>query len=823
MKKRILAFTLAVLMLVSLVPTTIFADDGSTPTTHALPDMMENTNQASGVVLRKGVSLHEVNGVPDGTADIMIEAYTTGNVTQTNISVPTDIVLVLDVSGSMDDDPTTTSTTVYNAANATYFRRWVYYRYVYYYGFDTTYTTYYVNLGTAENPHYVEVEYEGYDENNFYYYHYYDANDTRTYVYPALASTPSDSREFSYPVVQFYAQQTQTNTVYAIDSLKTAVKSFIEATHQKNAELTAAGKTDLHRIAIVKFAGDRYANSSNLLAEGDNFYTENRNTYNYTQLVKNLTVVDAAGDAALTRAVENLEVAGATAVDYGMSIASAVLAQPLPNNVQRNQVVVVFSDGSPTHSNSFETSVANAAIATAEGIKNTAKVYSISVAPNADTSDTNSNNNKFFHYISSNYPDAKSLSNPGNTVNTGYYLTPTNSASLAMIFQSIAQSIESPTVQLGESAQIVDTMSTYFTIPDGTNSVSLSVADRVKNNDGTWGWSTPTAAGGVKAIVSGKTVAISGFDYDENYLTTEARTKGTNTEYYGTKLIITINVAPDYNAIDADAAALAGGYIPSNDGTANLLNSDAQAIASVESPYLAANTVTYQYNHPVSGDKVPFASYFRLPGGTIARSTAIPSIAGYTFSGWSTEDVTVANDGAFTMPQGDVLFTGTFTANKHNVTYTITGYNPGATEPADQNGVSFGTEVNVAADPSVPGYTFTGWFTYDSFVGSDDEIFIMPDRNVDLIGYFSAQNGIPFKTIHYTENLDGTYSPVETVEATGYTDQSVTAAVRTYEGFTLTDVSNVTVVSDGTTTVLSTVSSGKILADGSFTMHQFHK
>ncbi len=826
MKKRILSMFLAVMMLLSVFPTTVMAETTASATSLTPPAMLENTNQADGVVLRKGVSLHEVNGVPDGTADITIEAYTTSKVTQTTTSTPTDIVLVLDVSGSMDDSGTTTTTTTYETANATYFRRWVYYRYVYYYGFDTTYTTYYINIGTAEAPHYVEVEYEGYDENNFYYYHYYDANDQQVFVYPALNTTPSASREYTYPVVQFYSQNVRQNTVYAIDALKTAVDAFIEATHQKNAELAAQGITELHRISIVKFASNSYKGGTASLTEGDDMYQSGRNYYNYSQVVKNLTVVDSAGEAELSSAVNALEVGGATAVDYGLTLASMVLAQPLPTETQRNKVVIVFSDGSPTYSNSFDTSVANSAIATAKDIKFTgAKVYSISVAADADTANTTSNNNKFFHYVSSNYPNAESMSNEGTggSASGGYYLTPTSSSSLAMIFQSIAQNIENKAIELGTTAEIVDTMSTYFTIPAGANSVTLWTADRIKNADGTWGWADPVSANGVTAVVQDKTVAINGFDYDENYLSNTARTKGTNTEYYGTKLIITINVTPDYNAIDTHMSSITGGYLPSNDGTANLLNSQSEKIATVDTPYLSTNTVTYQYTDPISGSTAAYKQFYRLPGGSLSTISDTPAIAGYTFSGWSTADVVLDAGGNYTMPVGDVVFTGTFTANKHNVTYTITGYNPGASEPADLTGVSFGTEVTVSDDLTYPGYTFTGWFTQDAFVKENDTSFIMPDSDVYLVGYFTANSDIPYKTIHYTENLDGTFSPVETVNAVGTTDSTVTAAVRSYEGFTLTDVTDVTVVDGGSTATLSTVSSGKVTADGQFTMHQFHK
>ena len=47
--------------------------------------------------------------------------------------------------------------------------------------------------------------------------------------------------------------------------------------------------------------------------------------YNYTQIVKDFTTVDAAGVQQLTGAIEALEPAGATSVDYGLTLAQDVL------------------------------------------------------------------------------------------------------------------------------------------------------------------------------------------------------------------------------------------------------------------------------------------------------------------------------------------------------------------------------------------------------------------------------------------------------------------------------------------------------------------
>ena len=144
MKKRILAAFLAVVMLVSVVPVSVFADSSGTPAAQAEMDVMENTNQSDGVVMRKSVMPHTVGGVPDGTVDVIIEAYTTGVVRQTTTSVPTDIVLVLDVSGSMKDAQTVTT---YDAVNGSSQNRMVgFLNFRTFYGFSNTSAKYYYNI-----------------------------------------------------------------------------------------------------------------------------------------------------------------------------------------------------------------------------------------------------------------------------------------------------------------------------------------------------------------------------------------------------------------------------------------------------------------------------------------------------------------------------------------------------------------------------------------------------------------------------------------------------------------------------------------------------
>lgn len=91
--KQALALVLALVMALSLVALPSFAaDEDSTGTGTAAT---EGSTHTPGLELRK---VYDPN-----TGLLTLEAYATGSTTTTTSTAPVDIVLVLDVSGSMDD------------------------------------------------------------------------------------------------------------------------------------------------------------------------------------------------------------------------------------------------------------------------------------------------------------------------------------------------------------------------------------------------------------------------------------------------------------------------------------------------------------------------------------------------------------------------------------------------------------------------------------------------------------------------------------------------------------------------------------------------
>ena len=728
---------------------------------------MQNDNQSDGIVLTKSADVNE-----DGTIDITIEAYTTGSVTSHEGTVPTDIVLVLDLSGSMSEKQDNTYKTEYVMVNGSSYSQ----GYRTYYGFSNNRADYYIK--TTDNI-YVPVHKEGSDWNR---YDYYYSDVTGKYYYPILNSSITPKRtNNNYEVVQFYRVDLELESEgrVKLEILKEAVNKFIDETAIKNASISDDAKK--HRISIIKFAGPQYYNSTtgNATAAnavlpaniGDNKY--NRNEYNYTQVVKDLTIVERnTTSEELKTAVKSFTAGGATAIDYGLELAQHVFydreAEEITN---RNEVVIVFTDGEPTHGNSYSEHVAGNAVNFSYGLKSAgASVYTISVESNADASVLQPTNgykkgNAFMHYLSSNYAEAtadistynRTITPGEGSISSGYYMTPSANMNLDMIFNKIIHHIDNPTISLGTDATVHDHISPYFDL--ATNSTSdITLQTALRKADGTW--ANPVTEAGITATVTNDNTMISvkGFDFDKNFISDTPR----DTNFYGKKLIITIKVKPDYIAIDADKSDIknADGWIDTNNGAANITNTNGTEVAKVNSPKIQLHKITYK----VDGEEY---DYFYLMPNENHNLISEPNRAGYESSGWSSDDVTISSD-SFTMPKKDVIVEGHY---KYKVTYK---YNVSPTPdrwpeiPDSYNQISgeailytYDTEVIVKDDLIKNNYVFKGWRMGNKNVvitgGTEDDVtsFIMPKENVELIAHFEPESGDKiYRVEHWLERID---------------------------------------------------------------------
>ena len=634
MKKKFLALVLTLAMVLSLVPVTALATEG-TPT----PDNATGsvTTSQDGVNITKKV-------VPDGEGNynLVMEAYVEGSTTTTTSTKPLDIVLVLDVSGSMDDP-----------------------------------------MGNGDS-------------------------------------------------------------TKRIDALKLAVNAFIDNVAKKNT--STDGTAVDHKISIVKFAGDKTAKV------GNDTYRDGRYTYNYSQIVENLTTVDATGKEKLTAAVDSLKPAGATRADYGMELAQSVLPSS-DGESNRDKVVVMFTDGSPNSSNEFEYGVASSAIANSATLKgNNVKVYTVGIFSDADSreitakdwntewnvSDSN-RNNKYMQAVSSNYPTAsltyglvKHSWNPGQRAEGNYYLTATNSTELNNVFKTISNSITTAQVTADENAVLRDTLTDQFVF-NGTNASAITVQKaKVTGKTGnTYSWGNPENVDGITKDISSdrKTVTVTGFDYTSTGTTGNVITKNGN-DYSGYKLIVTIPIKPDTAYTHWKKGS---NLYPTNNtsdnkaGLSNYKDKNGKALLPTlltESPEaeVTAYTVTYNWGDAPAGQTLPTDSRNYIPGqsytvnSSFREDTIVPDANGgsYQFSGW-----TDPNNPKGVMGTNDVTIIGSWTDTEPTPpapTYTLT---------YDANGGQFGSDntktetinqtgdhaLNYTSDytPTYTNHIFLGW------------------------------------------------------------------------------------------------------------------
>lgn len=491
--KQALALVLALVMALSLVALPSFAaDEDSTGTGTAVTGGSTNT---------PGLELRKVYDPSTGL--LTLEAYATGSTTTTTSTAPVDIVLVLDVSGSMDESI-------------------VSYTYTPVYEINSDGTYYYQDA----NGQYQQAYYCS-DCSNWYTEEHYDHWIFGSY-HGGTRLTPKTSADSTG--TQFYTRTE--STTKKIDALRSAVNGFIDSVAAKSAD---------SQIAIVKFAGDKRD------IVGNDTYREDGYTYNYSQIVKNLTTVDATGADALKTAVSALRAAGATAADYGMQHAQTIITGAANNG--RQKVVVMFTDGEPNHNNGFSNSVANAAISASKAMKNNgngATVYTIGCFSGTP----GSNVTNYMNYVSSNYPNATSMTNAGTKASDNFYKTVGSTADLDAIFQEISQTAGGATLTLGSETVLKDVVSEYFDLPENASSqiTAQSYSCTGFDADGHPTWSNTPDAASYAVKVDGKNVSVTGFDYSANWVGKDTTTGVMHTP--GKKLVVTIPIEDNGTGMD---------------------------------------------------------------------------------------------------------------------------------------------------------------------------------------------------------------------------------------------------------------------------------
>lgn len=248
-----------------------------------------------------------------------------------------------------------------------------------------------------------------------------------------------------------------------IDALESAASSFIDTIAEQNEGIEGVDRQ--HKVAIVKFAGKK---SSKI---GNDTYRDGGYTYNYTQVMKDLTDCSGGNVKALKDRIAEIDPAGATRADNGLQLAEGITSR----RADAKKIVVFFTDGTPTSLKKFDASVANAAVAAAKNMKDSkATVYTIGIFDGADPSagiqdsGKSQKENKFMQAVSSNYPNATAWDAHGaRAENSDYYKSATNAEELKKVFDDISQAITSEAPYPTEIDKGYDaTKSGYITFTD---------------------------------------------------------------------------------------------------------------------------------------------------------------------------------------------------------------------------------------------------------------------------------------------------------------------------------------------------------------------
>ena len=365
-----------------------------------------------------------------------------------------------------------------------------------------------------------------------------------------------------------------------LTALKTAVNNFAEsvAAKAKGSDGQYGGEDDVnYRIAVVEFASEAY-NLTNGLVDMDT----------------------SRGLTQVKNAVSDLQAGGDTYPATGLDMANSIFdANPISGDGQRGRVVIMFTDGYPAENgtDNINYTLCDKAIASAQTSKRTygATVYTVGIFSGANPNsniDTNFDYgnrrdaekqlvaaNRYMHYTSSNFQNAKSLRNGGEKSGSSYYLAASNANSLNDVFKSISQTIGSTPVELTRTSVLRDVISDSFTLPEGytdgdIKAYSVSCESSTKNADGTYTYTWKTTPDADKYDVTvaddNKTINVTDFDYAANWV--DQYDVG-GSKSHGKKLVVEIPIVLDPDATGSvDTNGPASGIYASADAETAFAN-----------------------------------------------------------------------------------------------------------------------------------------------------------------------------------------------------------------------------------------------------------
>lgn len=429
----------------------------------------------TGIVLNKSAK-----SLGNGNYQITLEAYATGATNVTTSASPADIVLVLDVSGSMDD-PMNCKKVDSSKLNKD--------------------NTYYIWL----EGNWQEVTWNESWKSWVCYYIY-------------------EWRKVNPNKIQFYSGEKK------IAALKNAVNGFINNVAKQSLD---------SQIAIVKFAGNKTEKDGNdTYKDGGYIYNYTQIVQNLTAASDSSNLKNAVNSlkpAGSTRADYGMELAkgiisNSEVANNGRKKTVILFTDGVPTAGDRfNENVANAAISASKDMKAADTTVYTIGV--------------FSGANGAPVNDLNSltQTNKYMHLVSSNYKNAEGLYRPGKATypegGKSYFLSAGSADELSSIFQQISQEVGGSTSNLDASATIKDIVTPYFNMPADATKVKVYTADSDGSTDS---WKNQMDFQG-NVSIQGNTVSVSGFSYRDNWCGNQ--TAGNTTTFHnGKKLIIQFNV-----------------------------------------------------------------------------------------------------------------------------------------------------------------------------------------------------------------------------------------------------------------------------------------
>ena len=299
-----------------------------------------------------------------------------------------------------------------------------------------------------------------------------------------------------------------------IDALKKAANDFVTTIAKQNQGISDSSKQ--HQVSIVKFSGKKSA------AVGNDTYREDGYTYNYSQVMKAMSPCTDA--AAFTSTINSISPAGATRADYGLQLAQSQTS----SREDAKKIVIFFTDGSPTSTRGFESGVASDAVSAAKAMKDKGTtVYTVGIFsganPSADpTAQGSSNENKFMHAVSSNYPKASYTQNSGfwggwswnldaRAEGSDFYKSASNAADLDKVFEDISSEIVKGSGYPTNATEGAEHTSGYIIFDDALGAyMQVDSFKAIALNGQTFENPTKTSAGNVDTYTFNDTVNMDG-------------------------------------------------------------------------------------------------------------------------------------------------------------------------------------------------------------------------------------------------------------------------------------------------------------------------